>query len=144
MRRGIVRCHLFTTRGPCQEVPSEFGRTSLAPRWSSWLVTESSDQRRPTEINGSKGTESCFRAFLDHHGSQLAFFGAACQHALQASSPGYRFTWSAWPRPFRSRQAAQTTELSALVPIASVNAERLVLVGDHCQRLGGAAAHSGA
>ncbi|CAK9070609.1 Regulator of nonsense transcripts 1 (ATP-dependent helicase RENT1) (Nonsense mRNA reducing factor 1) (NORF1) (Up-frameshift suppressor 1 homolog) (mUpf1) [Durusdinium trenchii] len=30
-------------------------------------------------------------------------------------------------------EAAQTTELSALVPIASVNAERLVLVGDHCQ-----------
>jgi len=30
-------------------------------------------------------------------------------------------------------EAAQTTELSALVPIANVNAARLVLVGDHCQ-----------
>ena len=30
-------------------------------------------------------------------------------------------------------EAAQTTELSALVPIANVNATRLVLVGDHCQ-----------
>ena len=30
-------------------------------------------------------------------------------------------------------EAAQTTELSALVPIANVHARRLVLVGDHCQ-----------
>ncbi|CAJ1386776.1 unnamed protein product [Effrenium voratum] len=30
-------------------------------------------------------------------------------------------------------EAAQTTELSALVPICNVNAQRLVLVGDHCQ-----------
>jgi len=30
-------------------------------------------------------------------------------------------------------EAAQTTELSALVPLAHVRADRLVLVGDHCQ-----------
>lgn len=30
-------------------------------------------------------------------------------------------------------EAAQTTEISALVPIANVHARRLVLVGDHCQ-----------
>ena len=30
-------------------------------------------------------------------------------------------------------EAAQTTEISASVPIANVHARRLVLVGDHCQ-----------